>query len=96
MSTASGAGALALLVGGGPAPGINGVIGSVAIEAVEQERKANGLGSEVQMPIFRDTGLHDLENGVIAGVQICGRKQGRENVHPFAQASPGAWGRLIH
>jgi 6-phosphofructokinase 1 len=30
------AGKLALLVGGGPAPGINGVISSVAIEAVEQ------------------------------------------------------------
>src|SRR4051794_4166958 len=29
-------GRLALLVGGGPAPGINGVISSVAIEAVEQ------------------------------------------------------------
>src|SRR5262245_47333791 len=30
-------GRLALLVGGGPAPGINGVISSVTIEAVEQE-----------------------------------------------------------
>ena len=29
-------GKLALLVGGGPAPGINGVISSVTIEAVEQ------------------------------------------------------------
>src|SRR3984957_321315 len=36
MTTASVPGKLALLVGGGPAPGINGVISSVAIEAVEQ------------------------------------------------------------
>src|SRR5579871_2142704 len=36
MSSASVLGRLALLVGGGPAPGINGVISSVAIEAVEQ------------------------------------------------------------
>jgi 6-phosphofructokinase 1 len=36
MTAASLSGKLALLVGGGPAPGINGVISSVAIEAVEQ------------------------------------------------------------
>jgi 6-phosphofructokinase 1 len=36
MSSASVPGKVALLVGGGPAPGINGVISSVAIEAVEQ------------------------------------------------------------
>src|SRR5436309_16028868 len=36
MTAAPMSGKLALLVGGGPAPGINGVISSVAIEAVEQ------------------------------------------------------------
>src|SRR6516165_8636896 len=36
MTTVPIPGKLALLVGGGPAPGINGVISSVAIEAVEQ------------------------------------------------------------
>ena len=36
MSTAPLSGKLALLVGGGPAPGINGVISSVTIEAIEQ------------------------------------------------------------
>ena len=36
MSTPSWSGKLALLVGGGPAPGINGVISSVSIEAIEQ------------------------------------------------------------
>jgi 6-phosphofructokinase 1 len=36
MTTALTSGRLALLVGGGPAPGINGVISSVTIEAIEQ------------------------------------------------------------
>jgi 6-phosphofructokinase 1 len=36
-------GRLALLVGGGPAPGINGVISSVAIEAVEQSIEVIGF-----------------------------------------------------
>jgi 6-phosphofructokinase 1 len=36
MITDSGPGKLALLVGGGPAPGINGVISSVTISAIEQ------------------------------------------------------------
>src|SRR6516162_4435889 len=36
MTTAATSGRLALLVGGGPAPGINGVISSVTIEAIEQ------------------------------------------------------------
>jgi 6-phosphofructokinase 1 len=36
MSAAQAPGKLALLVGGGPAPGINGVISSVTIEAIEQ------------------------------------------------------------
>jgi 6-phosphofructokinase 1 len=36
MAMAPFAGRLALLVGGGPAPGINGVISSVTIEAIEQ------------------------------------------------------------
>src|SRR4051794_38193147 len=36
MTTEPRSGRLALVVGGGPAPGINGVISSVTIEAVEQ------------------------------------------------------------
>src|SRR5262245_60936627 len=36
MITEARSGRLALLVGGGPAPGINGVISAVTIEAVEQ------------------------------------------------------------
>src|SRR5205085_6088537 len=36
MAPAPPPGRLALLVGGGPAPGLNGVISSVTIEAIEQ------------------------------------------------------------
>jgi 6-phosphofructokinase 1 len=43
LSNPSVAGKLALLVGGGPAPGINGVISSVAIEAVEQGFEVIGV-----------------------------------------------------
>ncbi len=39
MSTAPSPGRLALLVGGGPAPGINGVISAVTIEALEEGPK---------------------------------------------------------
>src|SRR5260370_42606067 len=43
MSTHPPGGRLALLVGGGPAPGINGVISSVAIEACEQGIEVIGI-----------------------------------------------------
>jgi 6-phosphofructokinase 1 len=43
MSTAPISGKLALVVGGGPAPGINGVISSVTIEAVEQGLEVIGF-----------------------------------------------------
>ncbi|MFO0880565.1 MAG: diphosphate--fructose-6-phosphate 1-phosphotransferase [Gemmataceae bacterium] len=42
MSTAN-AGKLALVVGGGPAPGINGVISAVTIEAIEQGMEVIGF-----------------------------------------------------
>src|SRR5215211_1248327 len=43
MTTAAPAGRLALLVGGGPAPGINGVISAVTIEAREQGMEVVGF-----------------------------------------------------
>jgi 6-phosphofructokinase 1 len=43
MTTAGTSGRLALLVGGGPAPGINGVISSATIEAVEQGIEVIGI-----------------------------------------------------
>ena len=48
MSTGK-TGRLALVVGGGPAPGINGVISAVTIEAIEAMKSvsSSGNGSEV-------------------------------------------------
>jgi 6-phosphofructokinase 1 len=43
MTTVATSGRLALLVGGGPAPGINGVISSVTIEAIEQGTEVIGF-----------------------------------------------------
>src|SRR5213079_2263449 len=43
MNSAAPSGRLALLVGGGPAPGINGVISAVTIEAIEQGMEVIGF-----------------------------------------------------
>src|SRR5581483_1755518 len=43
MTRAESAGKLALLVGGGPAPGINGVISSVTIEAINNGMEVIGI-----------------------------------------------------
>src|SRR5437868_12694132 len=43
MVTAGGSGKLALVVGGGPAPGINGVISSVTIEAINHGLAVVGI-----------------------------------------------------
>jgi ATP-dependent phosphofructokinase / diphosphate-dependent phosphofructokinase len=48
-------GKLALLVGGGPAPGINGVISSVAIEAVEQGIEVIGFRDGFKWLVQGDT-----------------------------------------
>jgi 6-phosphofructokinase len=48
-------GRLALLVGGGPAPGINGVISSVTIEAVEQGIEVIGFRDGFQWLVKADT-----------------------------------------
>jgi 6-phosphofructokinase len=55
MSTLSLPGKLALLVGGGPAPGINGVISSVAIEAVEQGFEVLGFRDGFKWLVQGDT-----------------------------------------
>jgi 6-phosphofructokinase 1 len=51
-------GRLALLVGGGPAPGINGVISSVTIEAVNHGMEVIGLCDGFQWLVQGDTGHH--------------------------------------
>jgi 6-phosphofructokinase 1 len=55
MSTAPTPGRLALLVGGGPAPGINGVISSVTIEAVEEGLEVIGLRDGFKWLVRGDT-----------------------------------------
>jgi 6-phosphofructokinase 1 len=55
MSTVPISGRLALLVGGGPAPGINGVISSVTIEAVEQGIEVIGFRDGFQWLVQGDT-----------------------------------------
>ena len=54
MTPAAIPGRLALLVGGGPAPGINGVISSVAIEAVEQGIEVVGFRDGFQWLVRGD------------------------------------------
>jgi 6-phosphofructokinase 1 len=51
-------GRLALLVGGGPAPGINGVISSVAIEAIEQDIEVIGFRDGFQWLVKGDADHH--------------------------------------
>jgi ATP-dependent phosphofructokinase / diphosphate-dependent phosphofructokinase len=58
MSSPSVPGKLALLVGGGPAPGINGVISSVAIEAVEQGIEVIGFRDGFKWLVKGDTEHH--------------------------------------
>ncbi len=52
-------GKLALLVGGGPAPGINGVISSVAIEAIEQGIEVIGCRDGFQWLVKGDDTRHE-------------------------------------
>jgi ATP-dependent phosphofructokinase / diphosphate-dependent phosphofructokinase len=53
-------GRLALLVGGGPAPGINGVISSVTIEAVNHGMEVIGLCDGFQWLVQGDTGHYRM------------------------------------
>src|SRR5881275_280337 len=59
MANEANSGRLAIVVGGGPAPGINGVISSVTIEAINQELDVVGI---------RD-GFKYLVNGDISQVR---------------------------
>jgi ATP-dependent phosphofructokinase / diphosphate-dependent phosphofructokinase len=60
MTTAPGSGKLALLVGGGPAPGINGVISSVTIEAVEEGFEVIGFQDGFKWLVRNDDTHHRL------------------------------------
>jgi 6-phosphofructokinase 1 len=71
-------GKLALLVGGGPAPGINGVISSVAIEAVEQGIEVIGFRDGFQWLVkgdvehYRKLTIEDVKAIHLRGGSILG------------------------
>src|SRR5205823_5027587 len=70
-------GRLALLVGGGPAPGINGVISSVTIEAIEQGFEVIGFQDGFKWlvqnePRFRTLTIDDVKGVHLRGGSILG------------------------
>ncbi len=77
MTTAS-AGRLGLVVGGGPAPGINGVISAVAIEANEQGYEVIGFQDGFKWLVQGDTSHHrrllidDVKNINLRGGSVLG------------------------
>jgi 6-phosphofructokinase 1 len=78
MTTAATSGRLALLVGGGPAPGINGVISSVTIEAVEQGIDVIGFRDGFKWLVegnadhFRKLAIDDVKSIHLRGGSILG------------------------
>src|SRR5690242_5598324 len=78
MSTAPRNGRLALLVGGGPAPGINGVISAVTIEARNQGMDVIGLRDgfswlmEGDVRHCRPLDIADVKDHALRGGSILG------------------------
>jgi 6-phosphofructokinase 1 len=73
MTDTSLPGRLALLVGGGPAPGINGVISSATIEAIEQGIEVIGFRDGFKWLVQGDTDHHvRLSIGDVKGIYLRG------------------------
>jgi 6-phosphofructokinase len=73
MTTEAAAGKLALVVGGGPAPGINGVISSVTISAIEQGTEVIGFQDGFKWLVKGDTGhQRRLSIEEVKGIHIRG------------------------
>jgi 6-phosphofructokinase 1 len=78
MISAAPSGRLALLVGGGPAPGINGVISAVTIEAVEQGYEVIGFRDGFKWLVegnadhVRKLGIDDVKQTALRGGSILG------------------------
>ncbi len=77
MSSAAKGGKLALLVGGGPAPGINGVISAVTIEARNQGMEVIGFQDGFQWlmqgtPRWRPLGIQEVKDFAARGGSILG------------------------
>jgi ATP-dependent phosphofructokinase / diphosphate-dependent phosphofructokinase len=73
MTDTSIPGRLALLVGGGPAPGINGVISAVTIEAIEQGIEVIGFRDGFKWLVKGDTEhYHRLSIAEVKGIHLRG------------------------
>jgi ATP-dependent phosphofructokinase / diphosphate-dependent phosphofructokinase len=77
MMTEAKSGRIALIVGGGPAPGINGVISSVTIEAIEQGYEVIGFQDGFKWlvqnePRFRILTIEDVKGFHLRGGSILG------------------------
>ncbi len=78
MSPAPPPGRLALLVGGGPAPGLNGVISSVTIEAIEQGIEVVGFQDGFKwlvkgdMAHYRKLSIEDVKGIYLRGGSVLG------------------------
>src|SRR2546429_8312714 len=78
MNSAAPSGRIALLVGGGPAPGINGVISAVTIEAVEQGYEVLGFRDGFKWLVegsadhARKLGIDDVKSTALRGGSILG------------------------
>ncbi len=73
MTDTSIPGRLALLVGGGPAPGINGVISAVTIEAIEQGIEVLGFRDGFKWLVRGDTDhVHRLSIAEVKGIYLRG------------------------
>src|SRR5258708_31120523 len=79
MSSISSNGRLALLVGGGPAPGINGVISAVTIEARNHGTEVIGIQDGFQWLMVSDGKQHwrpleikDVKDHALRGGSILG------------------------
>src|SRR5262245_52864612 len=72
MSSAAFSGRLALVVGGGPAPGINGVISAVAIEAIEQGIEVIGFPDGFKWLVRGEEKHQTLSIAEVKGIALRG------------------------
>lgn len=73
MASETSRGKLALLVGGGPAPGINGVISSVTIAAINRGQEVIGFQDGFQGPVKADpTSIRPLTIEDVKNIQLRG------------------------
>src|SRR5436309_3960638 len=72
MTDTSIPGRLALIVGGGPAPGINGVISAVTIEAIEQGLEVLGFHDGFKWLVQGADRYHKLTIAEVKGIHLRG------------------------